>query len=387
MRTRLRSRFAASLLVFPALALGFAACGGDDNDKNVDKILDDAFTTPIKSADVTLDTEVDVEGSDSFKGPFKVKLSGPFQDNGRAKLPSFDFAVSAGGGGANFSGGLVSSGDNLFVNFQDQDYEVGEQIVKQVNDAGAKAQDEQGGDGSLKSLGIDPRGWVKNGKDEGSEDVAGVETTHISAELDVPKMIDDLNELVEKSGDRLGGQLGPTPKPLTEDQKKKIEEVVGEPKFDVYVGKEDKALRRLSTDVTFEVPEGDRADVGGLEKGDVSFSIQFADVGDPVEIKAPTGARPLSQLIQQLVPGLGSQIPGLGGDSGGSSGGSGLVPPSGGSTAPDSGSTPPSSGGTPPSSGGPTPEVREKLQKFQKCVANADPSNTAARQKCLELLR
>jgi len=32
-------------------------------------------------------------------------------------------------------------------------------------------------------------------------------------------------------------------------------------------------------------------------------------------------------------------------------------------------------------------EIREKLQKFQKCVADADPSNTAARQKCLELLR
>ena len=102
-----------------------------------------------------------------------------------------------------------------------------------------------------------------------------------------------------------------------------------------------------------------------------------------MDIKAPRDARPITQLLNQLLPGLGSQIPGLGGDSGsgdsGSSGGSGLVPPS--SSTPDSGSTPP------PTSTAPTPEVREKLEKFQKCVQDADPSDMAARQKCLDLLQ
>ncbi|MEX2253714.1 MAG: hypothetical protein WD649_06130 [Thermoleophilaceae bacterium] len=379
MRTRLRSRLCASLLVLLALALGLVACGGDDNEENVDQLLDKAFTTAIESADVTLDTEIGLEGAD-IDGPIKVKLSGPFKDNGPAKVPSFDFDVSVGGGGLNAGGGLVSSGDNLFVSFQDENYELGEGLLKQVNEASKQVQEEQGKDGgSLKGLGIDPRGWVKNGKEEGTEDVAGVETTHITAELDVPKMLNDLNELVEKSGDQLGGTLGPAPEPLSEDQIKQIEDIVKDPKFDVYVGKDDDVLRRLSTDLEFEVPEGDRDDIG-LEKGDVSFSIQFADVGDPVEIKAPTDARPISQLLNQLLPGLGSQIPGLGGDSGGSgsSGGSGLVPPS--STSPDSGSTP-------PATTGPTPEVREKLQKFQQCVRDADPSDTMARQKCLDLLK
>ena len=253
MRTRLRSRFSASLLVLPALALGLSACGGSDNDENVDKLLDEAFTTPIKSADVTLDTEVGLEGA-GVDGPIKVKLSGPFKDNGSAKVPSFDFDVSVGGGGINASGGLVSSGDNLFVNFQGENYELGEGLLKQVNEAGAEVQKEQGDDGSLKSFGIDPRSWVKNGKEEGTEDVAGVETTHITAELDVPKMLGDLNEIVEKTGDQLGGTLGPAPEPLTDDQIKQVEDVVKDPKFDVYVGKDDKVLRGFRPISTLRSP-------------------------------------------------------------------------------------------------------------------------------------
>ena len=126
------------------------------------------------------------------------------------------------------------------------------------------------------------------------------------------------------------------------------------PRFDVYVGKDDNIIRRLSADISFEVPQTQQAQLGGLTSGTLSFSIEFADVGKPQTITAPTSSKPLSELTSQL-GGLGSV---LGGAGGGSSSGTGTG----------------TGTGTSPSASGPSAAA---LQAYSKCLQKADPSKPA----------
>lgn len=356
MLTRLR-RLGLPILLLLVGALALASCG-EDSSEDAKATLDKAFSTSIGSADVNLDIEVKLDGVEQLKDPIRVKLTGPYKSNGGKKLPSFDWDLSVQGGGQTFSAGAVSSGDNAWVVFQGQAYEVGEELVGQAN-----AQLAQGGKSQGKSFadfGIDPRSWLKDPEEEGDEDVAGVKTTHISSGLDVGKLLEDINKAIGQAGSRLGGQ---TPPKLTDEQKKKVEEVIKDPSFDVYVGKDDSRVRRLSGRLDFTVPEKDRAAANGLEGGSLSFEIEFANVGSPKAIEAPANAKPLAELGQAL-QGLG--IGGLGG----------VNPPSG-----QGGS---GSGGS--GSGGSGSAEAEKLEEYTKCLEDADPSDTAAIQQCADIL-
>jgi hypothetical protein len=365
MRLRLRRPLAALLLVLlGAIALALAACGGSDKDAK--GLLKTAFSQPIQSADVSMDIQIKVDGVEQLKQPITVRLSGPYRSNGSKKLPSADFDLSFAGGGQTVNAGLASTGENAFVSFQGTDYEVGEDTVAQVNRQIAQGSSQRGRR-SLADLGINPLDWVKDATEDGDEDVAGVETTHVSAGLDLGRLLDDLNEVVDRAG-RLG--TGATPQKLTDQQREQIEQVVKDPKFDVYVGKSDKKVRRLSADLDFDIPESARSRVGGAEGGSLAFSIEFANVGGQQRVNAPTRAKPIKELLDQL-----GGLSGLGGVGGGT----GSAPGGGGSSGSGSGG---SSGGSPNQ----TPDVKQ-FEKYSDCLRKANPNDVQALSKCAQLLR
>src|SRR3954447_23457486 len=112
-----------------------AGCGGGGGGSSEDAraTIDKAFKTPITSADMTLNVQAKVNGVPQLSQPISLKIAGPYQSNGKGKLPSFNWQVSVSGGGQAFSGGIISTGDNAFVNFQGTNYEVGKEQVAQVN--------------------------------------------------------------------------------------------------------------------------------------------------------------------------------------------------------------------------------------------------------------
>jgi hypothetical protein len=297
---------------------------------------------------------LNLDGVKQLNGPVKLSVQGPYESGGSQTIPKADWDIAASAAGQNFSAGFTSTGDNAWVGFQGQNYEVGKAAVAQINAQIKQAAGKNKNQG-LSQFGIDPKEWLKDPKDEGDDKVAGVDTNHVSATLDVSKFLDDLNKLVRKAGSSTG-----TSAQISPSQKQQIQDVVKNPRFDVYAGKDDNIIRRLSADLSFDVPSDKQAQVGGLKSGTLSFSIEFADVGKPQTITAPTSAKPLSELTRQL-GGLGSV---LGGGSGGSgSGGSG------------------SSGS---SSGGPSAAA---LQAYSNCLQKADPSKPAELQKCAALLK
>ena len=338
----LRAIVVAALVLVAALV---SACGGGSS-TDVQSTVDKAFSTPIKTARIDLEASLTLDGVKQLNGPVKLSVQGPYESGGSQTIPKADWDVAASASGQNFSAGFISTGDNAWVGFQGQNYEVGKQAVAQVNQQikQAAGQNKQQG---LSEFGIDPRSWLKDAKDEGDQKVAGAETKHVSAALDVGKFLDDLNRLVQKTGGTAR---------ITASQRKQLEDSVKDPRFDVYVGKDDNVIRRLSADLSFTIPSDKQAQVGGLKSGTLSFSIEFANVGKQQTITAPANAKPLSELTTQL-GGLGGVLGGSGSSGSGSSG---------------SGSSGPST---------------QALEKYSQCLRKANPSKPAELQKCAALLK
>jgi hypothetical protein len=308
LHTPLRSLRAAILISLALAAALLSACGGDDPKATLDK----AFSTPIKSARVTLNAEAKVNGSGQLSQPVKFTLTGPYQSNGANKIPSFKWDLSLGGGGQTLQAGIASTGDNAFVNFQGSDYEIGQQEIARVNQQIATSTKTKG-TRSLKDFGISPKEWVTSEKDEGDAKVAGADTKHISAGLDVKALFRDLNKTIDKAGSAAGSATGTTaPQKLTDQQINQIAQIVKDPKFDVYVGKDDHTVRRIAVALNFQVPQSNQQQAGGASSGNLTFSIEFADVGKQQTITAPANPKPITQL-QKDAKALSGALGSLGG--------------------------------------------------------------------------
>ena len=338
-----------SFAAVAAIALAVAGCGGSSS-KAAKDILRRGFATSIGSANISIDITGKLDGIPQLSQPVRIRLAGPYSSNGSAKIPSLAWDVSIAGGGQTFSTAILSTGDRAFVNFQGTNYEVAPATVASLNRRWAAR---RSGGRTFGALGLHPLDWVGNASKQGESQIAGVTTTHVSAALDVGKMLSDLNRL---SG-TVGG-LTRTPR-LTAHDIDVAKKVVQNPRFDVYVGKADNKVRRIAVSVQFKVPSGSQARLGGLKGGTLQLSVQLASVGQPQRIVAPKSARPISQLRQQLLGRLGS---GLGGGLGGALGGNGGSPGAGGAS-------------------------NQRLQRYSRCLEKAKPSDTAALQRCSALLK
>jgi hypothetical protein len=354
-----RVRRSVVVLLFATLAL--ASCGGDGDKENVQDVLDKAFSSSIESADLKLDATIQLKGSPGLERPVRISAVGPFRSN-EGKLPSVDIELKIGtdGGGQTVTTGFLSTGDRAFVKFQDVYYEQPASEVAKANRSLARNRGERG---SLRALGLDPRSWLAEAKDEGEEEIGGVTTRHVSGTLDVEAVMRNLNEFVRRSGEALGGATGQSPpEPLSAEDIRQVGEVVRDPTFHVYVGEEDDLIRRVSGTIEFDVPEESRESLGNIESGTLEIQLELSDVNGDQNIEAPANARPISALTDSL-----GGPPDLGG----------VVTEEGGGELP----------ANPPSEDEPASPGAEEFQEYADCLDKARPEDTEALQRCAELLQ
>ena len=106
------------LALLAALALGVAACGGDDeasSDTDVDTLLSDTFKgeKKVESGKLNLALDIDAKGAEGVDGPVTLKVSGPFQTKGKSELPEFKIDFAFEGAGQSIKAGLTSTGTKL----------------------------------------------------------------------------------------------------------------------------------------------------------------------------------------------------------------------------------------------------------------------------------
>ncbi|CAA9535875.1 MAG: hypothetical protein AVDCRST_MAG85-4110 [uncultured Solirubrobacteraceae bacterium] len=329
------SRWPLLILVLLASALGLVACGGDDGeDADPTALLQETFGAgkEVKSGRLDLSVRVNAKGIEQLPAPVTVALRGPFESQGSGKLPHFDFEAEINTGGQAFTAGAVSTGGKGFLKFQKENYAVPADLYKQFKDSYAKTaecNEKQGkdkGNATFQALGIDPRRWLQEAKNQGKEDVGGAEAIHISSRIDVPKFLEDVNRVLGRTDlesdpcaeDAANKDAKPKPgsRKLTAEQRKKIAAAIKNARVDIWTGAEDKILRRLNVDLRI-VGEGNK------QSGDVRLDLAIGGLNKKQTIKAPSGAKPLDDLLQQFggaAPGLGSgsqnETPAPGGSSG-----------------------------------------------------------------------
>jgi hypothetical protein len=362
-----RSLQAILLALLAALALTVAACGGGGDgggdeasaDTDVDTLLSDTFNgkdKKIESGKLALSLNIDAKNAEGVNGPVTLKIGGPFQSQGKQKLPKFKIDFAFEGAGQSIKAGLTSTGTKGFVNFQGNEYVVSDQVFKQFKagfeQAQAQSKSKSGKNQSLASLGLDPRQWLTNAKNEGEAKVGGDDTIKITGGVNVNKLLDDVNQALKKTRE-LGVQgTEELPSQLTAEQRKQVTDAVKNPRVEIYTGKEDKILRRMVVALGIVAPEGS----GDTGSADIKLDFAISDLNKDQEVAEPSGAKPFDQLLSQL-GGLG--LGGLGSSGSGSSGGG--------------------------SSGSSGSNNNANLEKYSQCIADAG-NDVAKARKCAELL-
>jgi hypothetical protein len=347
----------AIFLIALITAAVVAGCGSSDSGSSEDpqQVIDETFNndTQVTSGDLSISFDVNAEGSQG--GNFTASVDGPFQTESgdTTTFPQLDLTAkvqgTSGGQSIDFSGGVTATKDQAFVTYQGQAYEIPSTTFSQFKTA-YEAQANQGSSSSgssiLSDLGIDPKTWLTNTTNEGTTDLDGTTTIHVSGDADVAQILDDLGTIA-KQVPNASSQFDPS-------QLSQAASLVKNATVDIYSGQDDHVLRKL--DVAFDV-ELPSAASSSISSAHVEFSISISGVNEQQTITAPSNSKPFSDLAQQL-GGLGILGSSLGGAS---------------------------SGGSSSSGGGISSQASAA---YTKCVLRAQSSgNSADVNKCLTLLR
>lgn len=313
--------FALALASFALVACG--GSGGTSGSGDAQTLLEQTFTGThdVKSGKADVRIGIDIQGgSSSIPSPIKLAISGPFQSAGPDQLPKFDLALDVNAGGQGLKAGLTSTSDRVFVNFAGTAYEVPAQLLDQLKAGYKKSQSSSKQKMSLSSFGLDPLSWLKDPTVEGSETVGGVATEHISAQVNVSALLDDVDKVLAKlkrQGALPGAAGQQIPSSIPKNARTQIEDAVKTATIDIWTGKDDHTLRKAALALHVVPPKSS----SGPKSLDLSLTIELSDLNQPQTITAPSTSRPLSELLRQFQGLLGGALGGAGGL--GSSGGSG----------------------------------------------------------------
>ncbi len=351
------------ILITPALSaliavVALSGCGGSGNgggSSDPAAVLGATFSNkkPIKSG--RLDLQVNIRGASvaGLPSPFHLGLGGPFASASGGGTPKFQFDLAVGTSAGELSIGTVSTGDHGWLQIAGKAFTLPDSAF-----AGLKTQKSSSSSSGLQlsSLGVDPRRWLTSPKVVGTEDLAGDRVTHVSSGVDVPRLLDDLGNVLGNAGKLgLNGVAG-VGSALSPSARAKLQKAITSAHVDVWTGEEDRLLRRLRVDAAVTGTDG--------AKGTLRLQLSLSALNRPQPIGPPANPRPLSELTSAL-----GALAATRGAGTGSSGASGAQPPA-----------PAQAPQTPA-----TTTPAQTPQTYDACITQAG-SNLARAQACASLL-
>lgn len=310
-------------------ALALAACGSSSSDSassgNAQGLLQQTFSGKhtIHSGVLSFALSANPSGSSTLRGPFSLSLGGPFQSRGTGKLPESDFTIAISGLGRRGALGVVSTGTKGYVTLDGVGYPLPPADFQRVASSFSGVASSGAGHSSLAGFGIDPLRWLEHPSVVGSQTIAGTDTTHIRAGVNVRALLADLDTFLAKTARTAGTTKIPSSIPPATQQE--IAAAIHNASVDIWTGKTDHTLRRLALHVMVPVSGQISTLLGGLRSAAIELSLQYSHLNQPQTITAPTNIRPYSELTAKLgaiasalegglgSAALGSAAPGSGG--------------------------------------------------------------------------
>ncbi|HEV7804370.1 MAG TPA: hypothetical protein VGO80_01010 [Solirubrobacteraceae bacterium] len=296
-RSKLRALLIVACVALCAGLLG--ACGETDERaaSSASGVLDEtlAATSALDSGRLTGRLRLEPDGLLSLGGPIVLTASGPFAAPAAGAGPRFDIALGAAIAGGSVRARTSSTGEVAYLRLGGRDYALGG-FGSHRHEREAKRR------GGLGSLGLNPVAWIKDPQEHGGAIIDGVETTRITGDLDVARVLADVAKLLD--GGRGDGLLTP-------NLRKQLTDAVKTAKVEIWTGASDRILRQLTALVDFTFKDGSQTPITGLDGGRIDLRLRLDDVdATTFEVATPKHARPLSALIGD--GGLGALLSGLG---------------------------------------------------------------------------
>jgi hypothetical protein len=340
-------------------ALVLAACGSDSSDSasagGAQSLLEQTFSTghPVKSGVLTISLNLTPTGSSTLNGPLGFSISGPFQSRGTGKLPASNFTVAISALGRRGELGIISTGTSGYVTLQGTAYQLPAADFQRLESGFAGVGGSGQSSGGLSGLGINPLHWLTHPSVVGSDTIGGADTSHIRAGVNVPALLKDLNTFLAKAASSAGSSKIPTSIPQATQQK--IASTIKNATVDIWTGKSDKILRKVSLSLRVPVIGRVSTVAGGMTSAAIGFSLQYADVNQPQTVSAPANVHPYSEFATKLRALMSGVQGSLGGAAAGASGSSGSA------------------------------QSSANVQKYSACIQAAG-SDVVKMQKCASLL-
>ena len=305
-------------------AVVVAACGSSGNGgsgADTTKLLSDTFgtTRPVSSGRLKLGIDVRADGIAGIPSPLTVRLGGPFQRTAGTGAPKFAFDISLATRDGHFTVGIISTGKEGWVKLGQRAFTLPPDQLKQLS-GGAAAGSGGGLPSKLGTLGVDPRGWITNVQDEGVETLDGTKVIHLSADVDIPALVKDLDKLLSTAGGTGLNAIAGLPTGVGKD-KSAVAKSVKSAGVDIWTGEKDHELRRITIKLNVDTP--------AQKDGTVALDLGVSSLNEPQPIGPPANPRPLSELSAALAV-LGqqrAQTQSSGGTPGTGASGSGSVAP------------------------------------------------------------
>jgi hypothetical protein len=286
----------AGLMV--ALVATFSACGSGGTE-DPQQVIDEATLEGVESG--TVDLKLKVHSVGEKPADLDATLSGPFQSGGKESLPELDLSATANGEindePVDFEGGLTLLSDRAFVNWKGTEYEVDPTTFGFVKSGFEQAQQEGGQESGgatacqKAAQGLKIGDFVDNLESEGGAEVDGTSTTKVSGDLNTRGAVNAILELAEdpacSSQLEAAGNLSLSE---LESVRGELTKAIKRAHADVYVG-DDHIIRRVVAEFT------------AVEKGEtveIDLDLTLGNVNEEQSIEAPSGAKPLEDLFQQL---------------------------------------------------------------------------------------
>ncbi len=369
-------------LLLPVLAAIVVSGCGSSSSGDANSLLRQTFSGShtVNSGNLNFALTVSPNGSRTLTSPITISFGGPFQSQGKGKLPKSNFTISFSAQGKTGSLGIVSTGTAGYVTLQGASYQLPAATFQKLESSFASLASSPGsttsGSGALGKLGIDPMHWLTSPSVVGSENVGGADTTHIRAGVNVDALLTDLSTFLQKASSLGVSGASRIPSGISAASRQRIANTVRNPTFDVWTGTGDKTVRKLSIRLTLPVSGQVSTALGGLNAADIGLTMQYASLNQPQSITAPTSVRPFTEFqskLRTIIAALQGSVGSVTGS--GASGASGNTGSS--STGNTGSSTSGSAGGA---SGASSPVTR-----YAQCIQAAG-GDVSKMQQCAPLL-